>query len=135
MVHVPSFFFILAVSVLAFAHSLLHLTQTNYQSICPTPSNGNYSESCTEAKPAFPSQYFDAVTTTYFFIVGKYDAVTDSMGQGQAAVQIMVALFVFPTAILMLNVVIGKCFHSISSVFYLIVKYPFLTLRNACFFP
>ncbi|KAG0300122.1 hypothetical protein BGZ98_009431 [Dissophora globulifera] len=107
MVHVPSFFFILAVFVLAFAHSLLHLTQTNYQSFCPTPSNGNYSKACTEAKPAFPSHYFDAVTTTYFFIVGKYDAVADSMGQGQAAMQIMVALFVFLTAILMLNVVIA----------------------------
>ncbi|KAF9899891.1 hypothetical protein EC991_008159 [Linnemannia zychae] len=107
MVRVPSFFFILAVFVLAFAHSLLHLIQIKYQSICPTPSNGNYSKACTETKPAFPKQYFNAVTTTYFFIVGKYDAVADSMGQGQAAIQIMVAFFVFLTAILMLNVVIA----------------------------
>ncbi|KAF8934994.1 hypothetical protein BGZ58_005314 [Dissophora ornata] len=107
LVNVPSFFFILAVFVLAFAHSLLYLTQTNYQSICPKPSNGNYPEACTDAEPAFPSQYFDAVTTTYFFIAGQYTALADSMGQGQVSVQAMAALFVFLTVILMLNVVIA----------------------------
>ncbi|KAG0325575.1 hypothetical protein BGZ99_000458 [Dissophora globulifera] len=55
----------------------------------------------------FPYHFAKALSATYFFMGGRYDPVADKFTSSDVSFHIMMALYVFFTVILMLNVLIA----------------------------
>ncbi|KAF9350457.1 hypothetical protein BGX26_011360 [Mortierella sp. AD094] len=106
LLRIPAFFAILAVFILAFAHSINHLIEVNFRSSCEQSQDGTTSN-CQTMRDEFPRDYLQSVSTTYFFMTGDYDPVKANMTTGHWTIQLMVGFFFFLTAVLMMNVVIA----------------------------
>ncbi|KAG0007686.1 hypothetical protein BGZ80_004368, partial [Entomortierella chlamydospora] len=106
LLRIPAFFAILAVFILAFAHSINHLIEVNFRSSCVQSQDGTTSD-CQTMRDEFPRGYLQSVSTTYFFMTGDYDPVKTNMTSGHWSIQLMIGFFFFLTAVLMMNVVIA----------------------------
>ncbi|ORY99578.1 hypothetical protein BCR41DRAFT_215544 [Lobosporangium transversale] len=91
------FFIIFAASILAFAHTFLHLLW----------AKAIDSEDRTENAANFPRDFLGALSATYFFMGGRYDPVSDKFGSNDLTFHIIMALYFFTTVILILNVLIA----------------------------
>ncbi|KAF9091668.1 hypothetical protein BGX27_001992 [Mortierella sp. AM989] len=103
------FFIIFLIAIVGFAHAFMHLIHTHYKSLCDPAiaiSSDSPSEYCSRA-PVFPTDFLGAISTTYFFLGGRYDAVLAEMDGKDWAFHMLLALFFFLTAVLMLNIVIA----------------------------
>ncbi|KAF9274219.1 hypothetical protein BGZ68_000858 [Mortierella alpina] len=109
LLEIPAFFVILAIFILSFAHSINHLIEVNFQaSDCqPDPDDANVPSICNAQRSEFPKNYLQAVSATYFFMTGDYGAVATSLTNGHWTSQLLLGLFFFLTAMLMMNVVIA----------------------------
>ncbi|KAG0007492.1 hypothetical protein BGZ80_004599 [Entomortierella chlamydospora] len=90
------FFVIFAGGILAFAAGILHLLHACPVGDCDR-SNG----------PPFPTNFLGALFSTYFFLGGIYDPVSDQFDSEDWAFHLMMVMFLFFTVILMLNVLIS----------------------------
>ncbi|KAF9379107.1 hypothetical protein BGX21_002731 [Mortierella sp. AD011] len=106
LLRIPAFFAILAVFILAFAHSINHLIEVNFRSSCVQSQDGTASD-CQTMRDEFPRGYLQSISTTYFFMTGDYDPVKTNMTSGHWTIQLMIGFFFFLTAVLMMNVVIA----------------------------
>ncbi|CAO3570484.1 unnamed protein product [Mortierella alpina] len=93
------FFFIFAAGIVAFSLAMLHLIH-----VCP---HGGCNPEESSQSP-FPKHFFAAVSSTYFFMNGRYDSIDDKFSSDDWAFHIMMIIYSFFTVILMLNVLIGK---------------------------
>ncbi|KAF9961425.1 hypothetical protein BGZ72_003682 [Mortierella alpina] len=107
LLHIPAFFVILAIFILAFAHSINHLTEVNYRSVNCLSNDDGAAPDCQTIRDEFPLNYFQSVSATYFFMTGNYNPVQASLAGGHWTSQLMVGLYFFLTAVLMMNVVIA----------------------------
>ncbi|KAG0248844.1 hypothetical protein BG011_009863 [Mortierella polycephala] len=87
------FLLIFTGGILAFSIAILHLLHS-----CPA-------EECPATE--FPTHFYKAVSSTYFFMGGRYDSINDEMDSDNWAFHSMMIIYFFFTVILMLNVLIG----------------------------
>ncbi|KAG0212497.1 hypothetical protein BGX28_006264 [Mortierella sp. GBA30] len=89
-------FIIFAAGILAFTVAMLHLLYA-----CPTGG-------CTvNPDSKFPIHFLGAISSTYFFMGGKYFPVSDKFQSQDWAFHIAMILFFFFTVLLMMNVLIA----------------------------
>ncbi|KAF9576606.1 hypothetical protein EC968_006953 [Mortierella alpina] len=93
------FFFIFAAGIVAFSLAMLHLIH-----VCP---NGPCDSGEDNSQSSFPKHFFAAVSSTYFFMNGRYDSIDDKFTSDDWAFHIMMIIYSFFTVILMLNVLIA----------------------------
>ncbi|KAF9191837.1 hypothetical protein BGZ50_009056 [Haplosporangium sp. Z 11] len=90
------FFFIFFGGILAFTIATWHLLRS-----CPF-------ETCSSEGPVdFPSNFFLAMSATYFVMGGRYNAVDNDFGSKNWAFHFLMIVYFFFTVILMLNVLIS----------------------------
>ncbi|KAG0207537.1 hypothetical protein BGX28_001259 [Mortierella sp. GBA30] len=91
------FFFVFFFGIIAFTVGNLHLLR------------GCSFKDCSTSESYFPSNFYSALSTTYFFMGGRYDQIGDEMNDngGYWEFQTMMIVFFFFTVILMLNVLIA----------------------------
>ncbi|KAK3824542.1 MAG: hypothetical protein J3Q66DRAFT_419173 [Benniella sp.] len=100
------FLLIFAVFLMGFTHALLYVLHTRrYRPCNEREADGSCKD--TDYPSKYPTDFFEAFTTTYFFIAGRYDPVGDSFDNGTAGLRIMMVLFFFFTVIILLNVLIA----------------------------
>ncbi|KAH7034433.1 hypothetical protein BKA57DRAFT_476179 [Linnemannia elongata] len=106
---IPAFFIILAIFILSFAHSINHLIEINFRAVAcmPDPDDATSPSICNSQRAEFPRGYLQSISTTYFFMTGDYGSVQTSLTDGHWTIQLMVSMFFFLTAMLMMNVVIA----------------------------
>ncbi|KAF8955398.1 hypothetical protein BGZ46_002655, partial [Entomortierella lignicola] len=107
LLEIPAFFAILVVFILSFAHSINHLIEVNFRATVCLPNDDGSTAPCQSMRDEFPKSYLQSVSATYFFMTGDYGPVATSMTNGHWTSQLMVAMFFFLTAVLMMNVVIA----------------------------
>ncbi|KAG0319100.1 hypothetical protein BGZ99_005283 [Dissophora globulifera] len=97
------FFVIFAAGIFAFAIGMLHLIHA-----CPTGGCISVDdEGADTGSSGFPKNFLHALSSTYFFMGGLYDPVSDKFNTDDWAFHIMMAIYFFFTVILMLNVLIA----------------------------
>ncbi|KAF9281006.1 hypothetical protein BGZ68_006898 [Mortierella alpina] len=100
IIHVISkirvFFFILAGGILAFTTAILHLLLACPNSTCEEPKTNT-----------FPKHFYKAISTTFYFIGGRYDAIAEEFATDNWAFHTMMMFNFFFTGILILNVLIA----------------------------
>ncbi|KAK3809495.1 MAG: hypothetical protein J3Q66DRAFT_71215 [Benniella sp.] len=89
------FFVIFAGGLIAFAVATLHLLRACTHDECQPPETG------------FPSNFWGALLSMYFFMNGRWDPVSKDFESENWGFHIMMAIFSFVTTILMLNVLIA----------------------------
>ncbi|KAF9988207.1 hypothetical protein BGZ75_009826 [Mortierella antarctica] len=92
------FFFIFAAGIVAFSLAMLHLIH-----VCP--HDGCSPEE--RSQSPFPTHFFAAISSTYFFMNGRYDSIENKFASDDWAFHIMMIIYSFFTVILMLNVLIA----------------------------
>ncbi|KAI1321080.1 hypothetical protein EDD11_008661 [Mortierella claussenii] len=110
VVKIRVFFFIFALSIMAFTHSTIHLLLAKNHDCLTIASNGNAlsgPEYCAERETDFPSNYVGAISATYFMLAGRYDFVDKNFQTDDWAFHILMATFFFVNVVLMLNVLIA----------------------------
>ncbi|KAG0002127.1 hypothetical protein BGZ65_002902, partial [Modicella reniformis] len=88
------FFLIFATGILAFTIAILHLLRG-----CPV-------NVCEEKNIKFPFPFHLALSSTYFFMGGRWDPVSENFEKDDWAFHMMMILYFFFTVILLLNVLI-----------------------------
>ncbi|KAF9977378.1 hypothetical protein BGZ75_010326, partial [Mortierella antarctica] len=96
VVEIRAFFFIFAAGIIAFAIATLHLLRA-----CPVL------DGCKELTIKFSGNFFGALSTTYFFMGGRYDDVAEDFDSDGWEFHLMMAIYLFFTVIVMLNVLIA----------------------------
>ncbi|KAF9987533.1 hypothetical protein BGZ65_003192 [Modicella reniformis] len=96
------FFMIFGLFIVGFTHALLYVLHTGSYNPCEDNSCGG-----TENSDSYPTGFFAAFSATYFFLSGRYDPISTSLQKGSAGFHIMMIIFYFFTAILLLNVLIA----------------------------
>ncbi|KAG0296117.1 hypothetical protein BGZ96_010152 [Linnemannia gamsii] len=100
------FFFIFAGGILGFTIAILHLLRACIYESCPSDDelNAMLPESQTVV---FPRNFYSAISSTYFFMGGRYDAIDNQMSMDNWPFHTMMIIYFFFTVILMLNVLIA----------------------------
>ncbi|KAF9362489.1 hypothetical protein BGX34_006042 [Mortierella sp. NVP85] len=97
------FLLFFAMGILAFSIAILHLLRG-----CPA-------DSCENNDVKFPQSFYRALSSTYFFMGGVWDPISNEFENGNWKFLIMMVLYFFFTNILLLNLIIG--FRTASDVF------------------
>ncbi|KAF9185997.1 hypothetical protein BGZ51_002297 [Haplosporangium sp. Z 767] len=95
------FFLIFGLFLVGFTHALLHLLHTRKQ--CTA-------EDCTTGDlflDEYPKGFWGALSTTYFFLAGRFEPVDSTFENGGIGFHIMMVIFFFFTVILLLNILIA----------------------------
>ncbi|KAF8947250.1 hypothetical protein BGZ46_005623, partial [Entomortierella lignicola] len=95
VIEIRVFFFILAGGIIAFTISIMHLFWSCPYGDCPDPTTN------------FPQNFIGALSSTYFFMGGRLDPITDNLNTHDWGFHLMMAIYFFLTVILMLNVLIA----------------------------
>ncbi|KAF9179860.1 hypothetical protein BGZ49_005102, partial [Haplosporangium sp. Z 27] len=95
VIEIRVFFFILAGGIIAFTISIMHLFWSCPYGDCPDPTTN------------FPQNFLGALSSTYFFMGGRLDPITDNLNTHDWGFHLMMAIYFFLTVILMLNVLIA----------------------------
>ncbi|KAG0313139.1 hypothetical protein BGZ97_010492 [Linnemannia gamsii] len=100
------FFFIFAGGILGFTIAILHLLRACIYESCPSDDelNATLPESQTVV---FPRNFYSAISSTYFFMGGRYDAINNQLNMDNWPFHTMMIIYFFFTVILMLNVLIA----------------------------
>ncbi|KAG0003354.1 hypothetical protein BGZ65_001781, partial [Modicella reniformis] len=97
------FFFVFIAGLVAFAIAIMHLLRA-----CPFGT-------CDYSEVKFPDHLFSAISSTYFFMGGIWDPVSDNFGTKNWAFEIMMIFYFFFTTILLLNVLIALINNSFNT--------------------
>ncbi|KAI8601419.1 hypothetical protein EDD21DRAFT_108105 [Dissophora ornata] len=89
------FFVVFAGGILAFTIAILHLLRACTVGTCDT------------SEVQFPSNFYGAISSTYFFMGGIWDPVSDLFAGDNWAFHTMMIIYFFFTTILLLNVLIA----------------------------
>ncbi|KAF9192313.1 hypothetical protein BGZ50_008677 [Haplosporangium sp. Z 11] len=94
MSEIRVFFVVFATGVIAFTIAILHLLHACPVGLCTRETN-------------FPSHFYGAISSTYFFMGGRYDPVEQEFEGENWPFHTMMIIYFFFTAILLLNVLIA----------------------------
>ncbi|KAG0209287.1 hypothetical protein BGX33_005713 [Mortierella sp. NVP41] len=97
------FFFIFAGGILGFTIAILHLLRACLYEYCP-PDDPQIPD---DEKVNFPRNFYSAISSTYFFMGGRYDAIDNQLSGENWPFHTMMIIYFFFTVILMLNVLIA----------------------------
>ncbi|KAF9959613.1 hypothetical protein BGZ72_009193 [Mortierella alpina] len=89
------FFVIFIAGIFAFTIATLHILHA-----CPF-------EECSEPTTKLPPNFFYALSSTYFLMGGRYDAVSEDFDSDNWQFHLMMMIYFFFTVVLMLNVLIA----------------------------
>ncbi|KAG0044357.1 hypothetical protein BGZ83_010417, partial [Gryganskiella cystojenkinii] len=103
VVEIKVFLVIFAAGLLGFAVAILHL----FHGKCPMGPMGDCLVNVQDSNSTFPDNFLSAVSSTYFFMGGIYDPVSENFKGTDWAFHLMMAMYFFFTVILMLNVLIA----------------------------
>ncbi|CAO3570194.1 unnamed protein product [Mortierella alpina] len=95
MSEIRVFFVVFSAGIIAFTIAILHMLHA-----CPT-------DDCKRAGSKFPVNFFGAFSSTYFFMGGRYDSVSNEFEDNEWSFHVMMIIYFFFTAILLLNVLIA----------------------------
>ncbi|KAF9115494.1 hypothetical protein BGX27_007623 [Mortierella sp. AM989] len=95
ILEIKVFFVIFAAGIVAFSIGMLHLLHGCGAGVCP------------KSDSTFTRHFFGALSSTYFFMGGRYDPISDKFDSDDWAFHIMMIVYFFFTVILMLNVLIA----------------------------
>ncbi|KAF9347930.1 hypothetical protein BGX34_002796 [Mortierella sp. NVP85] len=100
------FLLIFAVFLMSFTHALLYVLHTRRYRPC---KDGQPDDPCKggDYPTKYPADFFEALSTTYFFMSGRYGPVEESFDHGTVGFRFMMVIFFFFTVILLLNVLIA----------------------------
>ncbi|KAF9359049.1 hypothetical protein BGX26_000300 [Mortierella sp. AD094] len=101
------FMAVFGIALVAFTHAFMHITHTR-QSRC-LDSTGNSIEGCQDLESNYPKNFY-ALFSTFFFIAGIYDPLTNDLDPNSEtgfSFRILLSLFIFFTVILLMNVLIA----------------------------
>ncbi|KAF9344391.1 hypothetical protein BGX34_005737 [Mortierella sp. NVP85] len=100
------FLLIFAVFLMSFTHALLYVLHTRRYRPC---KDGQPDDPCKggDYPSKYPTNFFEALSTTYFFMSGRYGPVEESFDHGTVGFRFMMVLFFLFTVILLLNVLIA----------------------------
>ncbi|KAF9110688.1 hypothetical protein BGX27_006013, partial [Mortierella sp. AM989] len=110
------FLMILGFFMISFTLALQHLLHTRqYRPACiikdsNTTNTTNTTDMTCDLEDysgGYPTNVFAALTDTYFFLVGRYEPVGNSLDKGSTSFRIMMLIFFLFTAILLLNILIA----------------------------
>ncbi|KAG0271838.1 hypothetical protein BGZ95_000286 [Linnemannia exigua] len=102
------FFFIFAGGILGFTIAILHLLRACIYESCPSDDDPSFIASLPEEKRVvFPRNFYSAISSTYFFMGGRYDAIDNQLSGDNWPFHTMMIIYFFFTVILMLNVLIA----------------------------
>ncbi|KAF9933488.1 hypothetical protein FBU30_005329 [Linnemannia zychae] len=99
------FFFIFAGGILGFTIAILHLLQACIYDTCP--DQGPEAAIPDDQKVVFPKNFYSAISATYLFMGGRYDAIDNQLSSDNWPFHTMMIIYFFFTVILMLNVLIA----------------------------
>ncbi|KAF9187680.1 hypothetical protein BGZ51_001175 [Haplosporangium sp. Z 767] len=94
MSEIRVFFVVFATGILAFTIAILHLLHACPIGLCERETN-------------FPKHFYGAISSTYFFMGGRYDPVEQEFEDENWPFHTMMIIYFFFTAILLLNVLIA----------------------------
>ncbi|KAG0344826.1 hypothetical protein BG005_001662 [Podila minutissima] len=89
------FFLVFVVGNLAFATAILHMLH-----------GCSFYGFCTKPDTEFPTNFFNALTSTFFFMVGRFDPISTEFRGGNAFFLIMMLFYLFFHVIILVNVLI-----------------------------
>ncbi|KAK3824655.1 MAG: hypothetical protein J3Q66DRAFT_94295 [Benniella sp.] len=125
------FIFIFALFLISFTHALLYVLHTRRYRACGDEGTAAGNGTAVDTGPAvgngtavdkgaadddcknsdypskYPTNFFEALGTTYFFMSGRYDPVSTSFDKGTVGFRMMMVVFFFFTVIVLLNVLIA----------------------------
>ncbi|KAG0043084.1 hypothetical protein BGZ83_011867 [Gryganskiella cystojenkinii] len=102
-VEIRVFFMVFAFGILTFALAIQHVLRG-----CASKGNGDGNGCSKGSATAFPKDFWEAITSTYLIMGGRYDPVSKELSDTpNAPLQAMVVIYFFFTVILMLNVLIA----------------------------
>ncbi|KAF9216475.1 hypothetical protein BGZ59_009573 [Podila verticillata] len=103
IVEIRVFFMVFALGILSFSLAIQHVIQG-----CPSKGGGDSNGCRKDLSTDFPYNFVEAISSTYFIMGGRYDSVSKEFSDSpNASLQAMMAIYLFFTVILMLNVLIG----------------------------
>ncbi|KAF9981269.1 hypothetical protein BGZ65_004137, partial [Modicella reniformis] len=96
------FMLIFALFLVGFTHAFLYVLHTRSYKEC-------LDDSCIDLDypPDYPTGFFAALSATYFFLAGRYNPIDESFDKGTTGFNVMMVIFYFFSAILLLNVLIA----------------------------
>ncbi|KAK3824536.1 MAG: hypothetical protein J3Q66DRAFT_435804 [Benniella sp.] len=100
------FLIIFAVFLISYTHALLYVLHTRRYRKCDKDAPNDPCKD-TDYPSKYPIDFFEAMSTTYFFLSGRYDPVEESFLKGPIGFRLMMMVFFFFTVILLLNVLIA----------------------------
>ncbi|KAF9580518.1 hypothetical protein BGW38_002814 [Lunasporangiospora selenospora] len=103
---------VMIILVWTYAHGFGHIIHMEYKSRCPSFADPTIivSETCKDPIPEFPNTIVEALVTTWFFPLGRFDAITKELSGAastQLPVQMMAIIFTLLMTYLLVNVVIA----------------------------
>ncbi|KAG0046048.1 hypothetical protein BGZ83_008748 [Gryganskiella cystojenkinii] len=103
VLEIKAFLVIFAAGLLGFAVAILHLLHGR----CPMGGCLKNQIDVQDNNSTFPFNFLNAVSSTYFFMGGIYDPLSENFKDTDWAFHLMMAMYFFFTVILMLNVLIA----------------------------
>ncbi|KAG0075974.1 hypothetical protein BGZ90_009281 [Linnemannia elongata] len=100
------FFFIFAGGILGFTIAILHLLRACIHESCPSDDELN-ALLPEDQTVMFPRNFYSAISSTYFFMGGRYDSINNQLNMDNWPFHTMMTVYFFFTVILMLNVLIA----------------------------
>ncbi|KAG0371794.1 hypothetical protein BGX24_001164, partial [Mortierella sp. AD032] len=101
------FFFIFAGGILGFTIAILHLLRACIYESCPSDDDPSFVALPENQRVVFPRNFYSAISSTYFFMGGRYDAIDNQLSGDNWPFHTMMIIYFFFTVILMLNVLIA----------------------------
>ncbi|KAF9133430.1 hypothetical protein BGW39_009741 [Mortierella sp. 14UC] len=101
------FFFIFAGGILGFTIAILHLLRACIYESCPSDDDPSFLAIPEEQRVVFPRNFYSAISSTYFFMGGRYDAIDNQLNGDNWPFHTLMIIYFFFTVILMLNVLIA----------------------------
>ncbi|KAF9116514.1 hypothetical protein BGX27_001808 [Mortierella sp. AM989] len=101
------FMAVFAIVLVAFTHSFMHITHTKKD---PCFDVTDDKAACQASETDYPQDPISALFSTFFFLAGIYDPISNDLSMANdsnISVKVLLALFVFFTVILLMNVLIA----------------------------
>ncbi|KAG0004132.1 hypothetical protein BGZ65_000871, partial [Modicella reniformis] len=95
------FMLIFALALVGFTHALMYVLHTRRYRPCEN-------DSCEyiDYPPEYPTEFFSALSATYFFLAGRYEPINVSFEKGTYGFKLMMVVFYFYSSILFFNILI-----------------------------
>ncbi|KAK3824534.1 MAG: hypothetical protein J3Q66DRAFT_92656 [Benniella sp.] len=109
------FLIIFAVFIISHTHALLYVLHTRRYRKCEKDAPNDPCKDI-DYPSKYPTDFLQAMSTTYFFLSGRYDPVEDSFQRGPVGFRLIMVVFFFFAVILLLNILIALVNDAFNSI-------------------